>query len=110
MTEGGVDAVLRQQLDLAQEEIEKYKNLEVEQQQKRAEEKSRKRHVETNTPEMDITMIKELTAQIKNKDIDLDLAKDALYRLVFTHQTTISKKWCLNSKVRAWLAIVRRLM
>ena len=84
VTEGGVDAVLRQQLDLAQEEIEKYKNLEVEQQQQRAEEKSRKRHVETNTPEMDITMIKELTAQIKNKDIDLDLAKDALYRIVFT--------------------------
>ena len=29
---------------------------------------------------MDITMIKQLSAQIKNKDIDLDLAKDALYR------------------------------
>ena len=91
VTEGGVDAVLRQQLDLAQEEIEKYKNLEVEQQQQKAEEKSRKRHVETNTPEMDITMIKELTAQIKNKDIDLDLAKDALYRIVFTFSS--SKTW-----------------
>ena len=75
-----MDAVLRQQLDLALEEIERFKTLEVEQQQRKADEKARKRHVETNTPEMDITMIKSLSAQIKNKDIDLDLAKDALYR------------------------------
>ena len=67
MTEGGVDAVLRQQLDQAQEELGQFKVAQVEQQQQRADEKSRKRHVETNTPEMDITMIKSLAAQVKNK-------------------------------------------
>lgn len=115
VTEGGVDAVLRQQLDLAQEQLEQFKTQQVEQQQQRADEKARKRHVETNTPEMDITMIKSLSAQIKNKDIDLDLAKDALYRsdnntseLIaevnkLTTQNAKLEKLCrkLNKKLRA---------
>ena len=55
-----------------------------------AEAKSKRRHVETNTPEMDLAMIKSLTAQIKNQDIDLSVTKDALYRKMFyLHTRTI---------------------
>ena len=32
---------------------------------------------------MDLAMIKSLTAQIKNQDIDLSVTKDALYRNMF---------------------------
>ena len=66
-----IPALQRQQLDLAQEEIEKYRNAAVEQQQEKADEKARKRHVETNTPEMDVAMIKGVHAYISLSVIDL---------------------------------------
>ena len=102
VSEGGVDAVLRQQLDMANEEIQQFKMKQIETQQNavsfyncrgesihfiQAEAKSKRRHVETNTPEMDLAMIKSLTAQIKNQDIDLSVTKDALYRNMF-HMAT----------------------
>ena len=46
----------------------------------KVEAKARKRHQETNTPEMDVTLLKSMAAQIKNQDIDLGMTKEALYR------------------------------
>ena len=76
-SEGG-DAVMRSRLTTAEEQLEEQRQKRVEEKQEEAERKTRRRHAETNTEALDITIIKQLEAQNVNDSLELDAVKDSV--------------------------------